>query len=150
MSLKKSRLYQYALSDANIFSAIYSIESYIYEKGLLSSDDIELYYKLTDKFNFTHLSEVIHICKKRLDKVLNNDNELFNTHVYFQIKKKIQGTDEITYRPIHSASLIDQICMVSLLNVIMYEIKFDSDIVKESEKKEAAEECFAKKYSYRD
>lgn len=145
MSLKKSRLYQYALSDANIFSAIYSIESYIYEKGLLSSDDIELYYKLTDKFNFTHLSEVIHICKKRLDKVLNNDNELFNTHVYFQIKKKIQGTDEITYRPIHSASLIDQICMVSLLNVIMYEIKFDSDNVKESEKKEAAEECFAKK-----
>lgn len=145
MSLKKSRLYQYALSDANIFSAIYSIESYIYEKGLLSSDDIELYYKLTDKFNFTHLSEVIHICKRRLDKVLNDDNELFNTHVYFQIKKKIQGTDEITYRPIHSASLIDQICMVSLLNVIMYEIKFDSDNVKESEKKEATEECFTKK-----
>lgn len=145
MSLKKSRLYQYVLSDANIFSAIYSMESYIYEKGLLSSDDIELYYKLTDKFNFTHLSEVIHICKNRLDKVLNDDNELFNTHVYFQIKKKIHGTDEIAYRPIHSASLIDQICMVSLLNVIMYEIKFDSDNVKENENKEEMEKCFTKK-----
>lgn len=145
MKLKNSRLYQYALSDANIFSAIYSMESYIYEKGLLSSDDIELYYKLTDKFNFTYLSEVIHICKKRLDKVLNDDNELFNTQVYFQIKKKTPGTDEITYRPIHSASLIDQICMVSLLNVIMYEIKFDSNNVKESEKKETTEKCFTNK-----
>lgn len=145
MSLKNSSLYKYVLSNANIFSAIYSIESYIHEKGLLSGDDIELYYKLTDKFDFTHISEVIDICRSRLEKILNDENNLFSTQVYFQIKKKIKDTNEVTYRPIHSACLIDQICMVSLLNVVMYEIKFDADNVEESEKKEAAEKCSTNK-----
>jgi len=145
MNLENSSLYKYVLSDTNIFSAIYSMESYIYEKGLLSKEDIALYFKLTDKFDFLHISDVIDRCRKRIEEILNDKNKLFSTQVYFQIKKKNESTNDVTYRPIHSASLIDQICMVSLLNAIMYEIKFGSDKVNENDNKETEQKYFTNK-----
>lgn len=122
MNIRKSRLYEYILSDVNIFNAIYSLESYIYEKELLSDDDIALYYKLTDKFDFENISTVIQECQQKIGNILTNNDELFDIQVYFKLKKYNAETQQVEYRPIHSARLIDQICMVSLLNAIMYEI----------------------------
>ena len=40
------------LSEKNIYNAIYALNSYISERNLLSKEDLILYEKLTDKFDF--------------------------------------------------------------------------------------------------
>ena len=105
------------MSDSNIFSAIYSLESYIFEKNLLNKKDLDLYYKLQDKYDDTTIKNTIKACRSKLETVLTKD-DYFGVEVYFKIKK-IEG-DKIKFRPLHTADLITQICIVSMLNVIMF------------------------------
>ena len=116
------------LSEQNIYNAIFSVHSYIYDVGLLEEDDIKLYYQLKDCYNWElignkdsdyHGLSVIQKCKKRLSSLLNNPNNLFEVSVFFKPKNFKDG--KITYRPIHSASLIDFICMVAMLQPLMFE-----------------------------
>lgn len=109
----------YILSDTNIYNAIYCLESYIFEKGLLSNDDLLLYTRLQDKYDFVFIEDVIGKCRKRLNEVVFAEgSELFNVEVYFKIKKWDDG--KVAFRPMHTASLIDQICMVCLLLPLMF------------------------------
>lgn len=124
------------LSECNIYGAIYCLESYVFEKGLLdtsekvrslddrviANNDLELYYALGDKFNHELIQDVIHLCVKRLTEVLSSNDELFEISVYFKLK----GYDEeggLKFRPLHTARLIDLICMVSMLTCLMYDDK---------------------------
>ncbi|MCX6237630.1 MAG: hypothetical protein NTY07_08760 [Bacteroidia bacterium] len=119
--MKKSLLDQ-LLDPKNIFKAIYSLESYVFEKELLSDADIKLYNELSDKYNSVKIRQIIAQCKKTLNQKLNSD-ELFDITVFFKPKKFEENKKE-KYRPMHTADLITQICIVSMLNLIMFD---DSD-----------------------
>lgn len=124
------------LSRSNIFSAIYCLESYVFEKGLLNTNenvyslegriiannDLELYYALGDKFNHKLIQDVIGLCIKRLTEILTFNDELFEISVYFKLKS-YDKDNGLKFRPMHTAHLIDMICMVSILVCLMYDDK---------------------------
>ncbi len=122
---KKKSLYDTIVSKKNIYNAIYCLDSYVFEKGLLNKEDLELYVALRDKFDFKLIDETISDCEEKLRQILTEKSTLFDVTVYFKIKKfepgKDRKTDEIKYRPIHTARLIDQICMVSMLLPLMFD-----------------------------
>lgn len=122
--MMKNKLYEILTSNTNIFSAIYSLESYIFEKNLLTQEDLDLYYKLQDKYDEDTISNVIKECKTKLDEVLLND-KIFDIQVFFKTKKYDKKCNKVEFRPIHTADLITQICIVSILNIIMFSIKQD-------------------------
>lgn len=133
MSLKER-----ILDGKNIYNAIYCMESYVFDRGLLNTEekitlydvagkakkeipnDLVLFHLLHDKFNMELIDCVIETCKKRLMAVLDPEKkELFDVQVYFKLKKLDDQT--LKFRPLHTARLIDLICMVSILNLLMFE-----------------------------
>lgn len=114
-------LFDRLLDSQNIYKAIYSLESYVFEKELLSDADIKLYNKLSDKYNGDKIEHVIKRCQETLKEKFDK-NELFEITVFFK-PKRFEENKEI-YRPLHTADLITQICIVSMLNLIMFD---DSD-----------------------
>lgn len=147
--LKKAPLYEFVISDHNIYRAIYALESYIEELYLLNTvansddekksgntnsllhnkSDLELYYLLQDKYNWAVIDEVIKVCKDRLKDIIIKPNEYFETSVFFSLKKYDDEKDKVKFRPLHTATLIDQICMVAMLQILMFE---DSDGMEDS------------------
>ncbi len=117
--IKETKLYKSILDSQNIYNAIYALESYVFEKGLLDDSDLALYYSLGDKYNIDVIKNIIEKCKIRLKQILSSPDNLFKVKVYFKIKKYDKG--KIKYRPMHTASLIDQICMVCLLQPLMFD-----------------------------
>lgn len=118
--IKTSALYKRILDEGNLYNAIYSLESYIFEKGLLSKEDLETYYRLGDKYELDFIKSYIELCKEKLQDILSAPDKLFDIAVYFKIKKYDEN-EGIKYRPMHTASLLDQICMVCLLMPLMYD-----------------------------
>lgn len=116
--MKESKVFNFVTSSQNIYNAIYAINSYVFEKGLLSEKDRDLFEKLQDKYNFKLIDEVIYDCKNRLNNILDGD-DLFDIQVYFKMKKYVDK--KIIYRPIHTADLKTQICIVALLNIIIFD-----------------------------
>lgn len=132
------------LDRQNIYTAIYSMESYVFDKGLLDStlpvyantepsmreiiadNDLELYYRLADKHNIPFIEKVIDVCEKRLDEVLSSPDKLFGVQVYFRLKN--YDNRELSFRPLHTARLTEMICMVCLLNVLMFEDNIEKGI----------------------
>lgn len=111
------------LSEENIYKAIFAIESYISERDLLSADDLDTFFRLKDKFDFNDaIPAVIDDCKRVLIKLLDDENELLEVNVFFKIKKlSSDGNSIVEYRPLHTASLVNQICMVSMLMPLMFD-----------------------------
>ena len=110
------------LSEQNIYNAIYALPSYISEVNLLDKKDRDLLAKLADKFDFYSddaIAKTIDECRKRLENILNS-KELFYISVYFKLKK-CDENQKAVFRPLHTASLIDQICMAALLMPLMFE-----------------------------
>lgn len=124
--------------EKNIYSAIFCLESYVFDKGLLDTDkpvvikddnsnvkeviaknDLELYYALSDKYNVVLIEKVIKLCTKRLRCLFADKNELFTIKVYFKLKS--YDGEELKFRPMHTARLTDLICMVSILIPLMYD-----------------------------
>lgn len=118
-------LYDFIISNRNIYRAIYALESYIDEPYLLSDEDLKLYYKLSDKFNWKLIDKRIGECQVRLKNIMDKPKDLFDVRVYFRLKK-FEG--KLKYRPLHTAGLTDLICMVAILQVLMFE---DSDEAEE-------------------
>lgn len=113
-------LREYIISDTNIYNAIYCLESYIFEKGLLSDEDLACYVRLNDKYDYGFIGEIIKKCQCRLENIFSSPDSLFQIKVYFKIKKWDAEKNRITYRPMHTAGLIDQICMVCMLLPLMF------------------------------
>lgn len=119
MTLKQTELYQKIISDENIYSAIYSLDSYLFEKNLLSQEDRKLLNNLEDKFHFEQIDQTIKECRQLLESVLCSE-KLFDCQVYFKVKAYNEEENKIDYRPIHTADLITQISIVCLLNQLMF------------------------------
>lgn len=143
--LKEAPLFKFVNSYRNIYRAIYALESYIDELYLLDTkvdksddrekviatnsllhniSDLELYYILHDKYNWDIINTVIKVCQTRIEDIIINPDEYFETSVFFSLKKYDEDKDKVVFRPLHTAALIDQICMVAMLQVLMFE---DSD-----------------------
>lgn len=116
-------LREHILSEENIYKAIFALESYITERDLLNSDDLDKFLRLRDKYDFSGIIQnLIDECKKILTKLLDDENYLLEVNVYFKIKKLSSGENPIVeYRPLHTASLANQICMASMLMPLMFD-----------------------------
>lgn len=135
------------LSDENIYKAILSLESYLFNPQLLNDYDIKLLNELNDKFNYEILyvkneknmtdsvneesivkniienGGLIKFVRRRIIKIIKADeNNFFRVNVNFKIK----DLSEKKYRPLHSASLLDNIAMVSMLQMLIFDMKEDS------------------------
>lgn len=140
--LKGAPLFKFITSYRNIYRAIYALESYIDELYLLGTkadrsnakknstesdsqlhnkSDLELYYILHDKYNWNVINEVITACQARIEDVILKSDEYFETSVFFSLKKYDTEKEKLRFRPLHTASLVDQICMVAMLQVLMFE-----------------------------
>ena len=116
----KSKLYKQITSPEEIYKAIYSLESYIFEKHLLSEADYKDYLQLQDKYNEVFIESFTNRCIKRIQTIINSD-ELFDCLIFFRPKKYNKVAEKVEFRPLHSASLVDQVCMVVLLSVLMFD-----------------------------
>lgn len=136
------KLFEKILDERNIFNSIFCMESYVFDKGLLdtskpvfllnegdvketiATNDLELYYALADKHDIDLISKVIKCCHQRLEWVLSDKKNMFDITVYFKIKKYEEK--KLDFRPMHTARLIDLICMVSILNCLMFDDDLDN------------------------
>jgi hypothetical protein len=126
LDIKNSSLYKKVIDKTNIYNSIYALESYIFEKGLLcpdEQDELITYNKLSDKYNFKFINKTIQECQDILKQVLANPTKLFDVEVFFKFKK-IDNEGKSIFRPLHTAKLKSQICMVAMLNVIMFDDSF--------------------------
>ncbi len=147
--LKGAPLFKFVNSYRNIYRAIYALESYIDELYLLDTkaneligkkdtmvtnrllqniSDLELYYILHDKYNWDIINTVIIACQARIEDIIIKPDEYFETSVFFSLKKYDEDKDKIVFRPLHTATLIDQICMVAMLQVLMFEDSDEMDV----------------------
>ncbi|MDY2795036.1 MAG: hypothetical protein SPG13_07870 [Peptostreptococcus porci] len=117
-------LREYITSDSNIYLAIYSMKSYVFEPELLDRKDKILFNTLLDNFDEKKNSEMISKVRERLNLILDKDN-YFETKVFFKPKDTVKN--EFEFRPIHTANLVELIAMVSLLNILIYEIPSKKD-----------------------
>lgn len=108
------------LSDENIFLSINLLESYIQNKELLSKADKVLMCDLKDIFNLETIEPTIEKVKNCLEKIIDDEDYYFTINVYFKPKKYENGSS--VFRPLHTASLIDQIAMVAMLQILVYDI----------------------------
>lgn len=108
------------LSDENIFLSIYLSNSYILNKELLTWEDRILLSKLQDVFDNVTIDNTISEVKKRLNDILSIEESFFNINVYFKPKK--YKDNNIVFRPLHTATVIEQIAMTAILLVLVYDI----------------------------
>ncbi len=138
----KLKLIDKILDERNIFNSIFCMESYVFDKGLLDTErpvvpfdddgvvsepiaanDLELYFALADKHNVELIEKVIGLCQQKLKWVLAEKEHLFDATVYFKLKNYDDG--KLKFRPMHTARLIDLICMVSIMNCLMFDDDFE-------------------------
>lgn len=112
------------LSNKNIFLSIYLVDSYIQNKELLSPEDRKELHTLRDIFNHHKIEEMIKKVHERLEDILNDETEYFETQVFF-VPKKYENQKKI-FRPLHTATLVDQIAMIAMLQVLIYDIDINS------------------------
>ncbi|MDO9592117.1 MAG: hypothetical protein Q7I98_02870 [Erysipelotrichaceae bacterium] len=130
--IRNSSIYKRIIEKDFIYKAIYSLESYVFEKDLLDEDDYILMLKLRDPFNHKIIDETIENVRTLIDDVLINGN-FFEAQVYFRPKKVDKDTDQLESRPLHSASLITLIASVVLLNTLLIEIGKDDRTIELTE-----------------
>ena len=114
MDLKK-----YITSDQNIYLAIYSVRSYVFDPQLLNTEDKELLNALADPFDKRLINNLIKNIRDELNKILEDKNYFFQTKVYYKPK---DYDNEPKYRPIHTADLKHLIAIVALMHPLIYEI----------------------------
>ncbi|MBI9062111.1 MAG: hypothetical protein JEZ14_08975 [Marinilabiliaceae bacterium] len=130
--MQTSEIYKQIVRPDNIYKAIYAMESFVFEKELLSDksgiytdkylrhySDISLYAALRDKYNDILIDHVIAACISKINQLTKITNNLFKCNIYFKAKKYDEG--KVEFRPIHTSNLLDQICMVAMLMPIMFD-----------------------------
>lgn len=127
--MSSKSLFQKLISDENIYKAILSIDSYIYDRELMEESDLDLYYKLRDKFDYElHfmgkdgkdplIEEIRQIIKDVTDD--NIMKHFFKARVCFKIKQVNKGS----YRPLHMVSLKELIAIVAMLQVLIFDLEY--------------------------
>ena len=111
----------FLLSDQNIYHAVYSLRSYIFDFELLEKEDKERYYQLQDKFDEIGIKKVIEMVRQKITELIDNDDCYVEAEVYFR-PKKLKNDGKVGYRPLHTADLISQIALVAMLHLLVYEI----------------------------
>lgn len=132
IEIRNSNIYKRITEKDFIYKAIYSLESYVFEKDLLDEEDYTLMLKLRDPFNHKIVDESIENVRTLIDDVLIKGN-FFEAQVYFRPKKIDKDTDQLESRPIHSASLNTLIASVVLLNTLLIEIGKDDKTIELTE-----------------
>lgn len=117
----KMSIKERTLSNENIFLAISLVHSYIQEVGLLSKEDRALLEKLKDVYDENFIKQIMKRVKARVSEILSHENLFFSVQVYFKPKKR--ENDNNIFRPIHTASLIDQIAMMAMAQVLIYDVE---------------------------
>ncbi len=135
INFKDAPLYKFVTSYRNIYRAIYALESYIEELQLLNEDDLKLYYALHDKYNWDVINLIIKYCQRRITEIIDNPDKYFMTSVYFALKKFDDDDNKVKFRPLHTADLKEQICMVAMLQVLMFVDSDEDDDNKENRNK---------------
>lgn len=121
--MNNSKLYERLVSRENIYMAIFSVESYIFNKELLDKPDKKALSLLGDKYNFQNINSWIGKIKNRINGLLSCGNDDYlKVRVYFNPKKIDKDTGEMIYRPLHTATLVDQITMVAMLNILVFDL----------------------------
>lgn len=123
----KMSLMEKLISDENIYLAIYSVESYIFNKELYSEKDLKDLRLLKDIFNISTISKWIEKVRTRILELIDNDSLYINVEVYFKPKKF--DDNKVVFRPLHIANLLDQIVSVSMMNVLVYDVDSEDHIV---------------------
>ena len=109
------------LSDQNIYHAIYSLRSYIFDFELLTENDKEKYYRLQDKYDEIYIKEIIKNVRDKITDLIDKDDCFIEAYVYFR-PKKLDDKEKVTYRPLHTTDIISQIAIVAMLHLLVYEI----------------------------
>lgn len=116
------RYRNHLLSEQNIYHAVYSLRSYIFDFELLEEDDKIKYYRLQDKFDEAYIKEIINQVRERIVDLLEIDDCFIESKVYFRPKKLDDEKNEVVYRPLHTTDIISQIAIVAMLHLLVYEI----------------------------
>lgn len=111
----------FLLSDQNIYHAIYSLRSYIFDFELLTENDKEKYYRLQDKYDEIYIKEIIKDVRDKITDLIDKDDCFIEAYVYFR-PKKLDDKEKVTYRPLHTTDIISQIAIVAMLHLLVYEI----------------------------
>ena len=98
----------------------------MFEKGLLDADELKLYYALSDKHNVELIETVIDSCQQKLKWIFEDKDNLFEAKVYFKLKNYDSKEQKLNFRPMHTAKLTDLICMVSIMNCLMFDDNLDT------------------------
>ena len=106
----------------NIFLALYTVHSYIFNQELLTHDDKKEFEALRDIFDMENINQWIDRVHNRLSGLIDSDDFL-QAEVYFKPKKYEDG--RAVFRPLHHSSLLDQITAVAMLNLLIYD--FDDE-----------------------
>ena len=100
---------------SNIFLALYSVNSYICNRELLTKDDRNSLNGLKDIFDEENIQYWIDKTTNRLKGIIDG-NDYLKAKVYFKPKKYEDG--KAIFRPIHHSSLLDQITAIVMLNLL--------------------------------
>ncbi|GFH89401.1 hypothetical protein IMSAGC002_00646 [Lachnospiraceae bacterium] len=111
----------FLLSDQNIYHAVYSLRSYIFDFELLRESDKKQYYRLQDKFDETYIKGVIQSVRDKITDLIDKDDSFIETEVYFR-PKKFNNERKVEYRPLHTADIVSQIAIVAMMHLLVYEI----------------------------
>lgn len=114
-------------SKQNIYLALYSVESYISNRELLTKEDKESLSRLKDKFDEKNIEKWIREIQERLCQLIDGIHYL-QAKIYFKPKKYDVEKDKIVFRPLHSSNLLDQITAVAMLNILIYDFDADNKI----------------------
>lgn len=127
MKYNKLSVRKQLFSKKNIYLALYSVESYISNIELLDQEDREELRKLRDKFDKDNIESWIKKVQERLYDLIDEDVYL-QAKIFFKPKKYDEENDKVSFRPLHSSSLLDQIAEVAMLNILIYDFDDDNKI----------------------
>jgi hypothetical protein len=113
-------LYARLISKENITSAIFLLKSCVKNDFLLSEDDRELLSSLNDTFNFSLYNQTIEKVQDIIKRVIEDD-EFFECGRYYQFKSVIDCKP--VYRPIYTTSILQYIAQISVILVLVYDIR---------------------------
>ncbi|WP_027338943.1 HD domain-containing protein [Halonatronum saccharophilum] len=116
---KENQLYKNIVNPKNLYMAIYSVDSYIFERDLLNKGDYLKLCKLKDKLNYEEINEVMNKVIEKINDVILKD-KLFEISVFLRPKKYISEA-KVESRPLHTSDLYTQIAIVAMLNPIIYD-----------------------------